>query len=158
MKTLFLVVGFLLFICPPSSAIDLQDFLGTDTTGYAATGLDRIQNAVEQNQNSMDDPFPQAINPGGGQAPSRVKAIMDDFMVKGLASPYVQDTSDPEAEGDVTEEDLPFFSGEGTGLFNLPEEASGEWFAWPSDDWGWFYWPDDSDVWFDPGSWSENSQ
>jgi len=154
MKKLFLLVGFLLFICPPSSAIDLQD-LGTDTNGYPSTGLDRIRNAMEQNQNSMGDPFLQGVHPGGTQAPSAVKAIMDELITKGLASPYMEDVGDPEAEGDTTLNDLPFFSGEGTGLFNPPEEASGEWFASPNDDWGWFYWPDDSDIWFDPGFWSE---
>ena len=158
MKKVIPLVFFFLFIYSPSSAIDLQDLIGSDTNGYAATGLDKIRKTVEQNQNAMGDLFLQGIYSGGTQAPSPLKAIMDDFIMKGLANPYVQDTTDPDAEGDTIEDDLPFFSGQGTGLFDPPEEAADDPFAWPSDDWGWFYSPDDMGVWFDPGLWSEDSQ
>ncbi|MDY6954789.1 MAG: hypothetical protein SWE60_25080 [Thermodesulfobacteriota bacterium] len=166
MKRLLLLLSFFMLISAPSSAIDVQDFLGSDTNGFGATGLDRIRNAMEENANGMGNPFTKGIQPGAVQSPSAVKAIMDDFITKGLVNPYDQETGDLEAGGDdsgeeanATDNDLPFFSGEGTGLFNPPEEApGGEWFASPNDDWGWFYWPDDSDVWFDPGFWSEESQ
>jgi hypothetical protein len=165
MKTLLAVLGFVLLLCPASRAFDIQDFLGTDTKGYTATGLDKIQNTIQQSQDSAANPFLLGIPSGNGPTPSRVKAIMDDFTMKGSANLYGQAASDADTDGgDNGQEDYPgledllFFSGEGTGLFNPPEEAAGDWFAWPDDDWGWFYLPEDAGTWFNSQSWSQNSQ
>jgi len=153
MKKLFLIVGWLLCICSPSSAMDVQDFLRTDTDGYAATVLDRIRNVMGQNHDATGDRFSQGIHTGVVQASSHVKAIMDEFTMKGLASPYVEDTSNGEDKGDGMDDDLPFFPGEGSGT--LPEQPDGDWSAWSNDDWGWFYYPSNNDVSFNPLFWSE---
>ena len=134
MKKFFVLIGLLLLFASASYALDVEDFL--NGSGSSAAGLERIQNTILANQNgSLDrflsgtddhpsafpggklDQFLSGTDSSGGLVRSPVQAIIDDFVEKGLATPT---GADGLVEG--TADDLPFFSGSGTGLFSVSED------------------------------------